>query len=484
MHTKTRSISPSGSSATSATVRTPSTSSPCRLVPKTAALVTGGEEVVQGRRSRTCRDAWRRRRRGRRGARTGRGTAPRSVPGGRSSMSATRRRRARPARRRRPASRRAPTISGLTSTLTTSPRSAATRPRATSVAARASRSTACSPRNSPSRRWVASWSIISWAVTWSTGAGRNTTSATASARMPPTPSITVGPNCGSRTTPAISSRLPRTIGATSTPTSPSCGRGRGEQLAGGAAHRVGVAEAEPNEPALGLVGDRVAVELGDDRDIPWRRRRRRPRRRSPPALGRDGHPVAGEQALGLGLGEGAARHRRRRLEAAGARCGGSSTRERRRRCAAWAPRRVRQRRRLVIGIHGVSESRSLVVEVHAEPGEGELGRPVATARTVSVRTTSTSSSANQRRTSGVSRRSSRRAGPSARAPGRQPGRTPCPSHHDSAPRPNDSTPRASPMSPSRSSIHEWSSASVSSARSSRAPRAAREGTTSVSMSSW
>ena len=36
--------------------------------------------------------------------------------------------------------------------------------------------------------------------------------------------MTHGPNCGSRTTPAISSRRPRTISATRSPTSPSSGR--------------------------------------------------------------------------------------------------------------------------------------------------------------------------------------------------------------------------------------------------------------------
>ena len=38
------------------------------------------------------------------------------------------------------------------------------------------------------------------------------------------PSITHGPNCGSRTRPAMSSRVPRTIGATSSSTAPSSGR--------------------------------------------------------------------------------------------------------------------------------------------------------------------------------------------------------------------------------------------------------------------
>ena len=82
----------------------------------------------------------------------------------------------------------------------------------------------------PSSFCVARSSIISAAVTASNGAGRNTTSATASARMPPTPSITVGPNWGSRTTPAINSRLPETIGATSTVDVTVVGRGGGEQF--------------------------------------------------------------------------------------------------------------------------------------------------------------------------------------------------------------------------------------------------------------
>ena len=56
------------------------------------------------------------------------------------------------------------------------------------------------------------------------GAAANTTSESASAATPPRPNNTHGPNCGSRTIPAISSRLPRTISATSSCTSPSAGR--------------------------------------------------------------------------------------------------------------------------------------------------------------------------------------------------------------------------------------------------------------------
>ena len=44
------------------------------------------------------------------------------------------------------------------------------------------------------------------------------------------------------------------------------GRRRRQQLGRRAAHRIGVGEVEPDEAALGLVGDGVAVELGDDRE--------------------------------------------------------------------------------------------------------------------------------------------------------------------------------------------------------------------------
>ncbi len=114
-------------------------------------------------------------------------------------------------------------MSGLMSTLRTSSRSLASCPRPISSSTSCSRLTAASPRNSPSSFCVASPSIMSSAVGSSSGAGRNTTSATASARMPPTPSITIAPNWASWTTPAISSRLPDTIGAINTSTSPSAG---------------------------------------------------------------------------------------------------------------------------------------------------------------------------------------------------------------------------------------------------------------------
>ena len=115
-------------------------------------------------------------------------------------------------------------MSGLQSALTIRSSSVAARDSARSTEASLSRSTAASPRNSPSSVWVSRSSIISAASRSSIGTSRKATSATASARMPPTPSITVIPNCGSRWSPAISSRLPDTIGATSRWTAPSSGR--------------------------------------------------------------------------------------------------------------------------------------------------------------------------------------------------------------------------------------------------------------------
>jgi len=65
--------------------------------------------------------------------------------------------------------------------------------------------------------------VVAGASTRSMGTRRMATSARASAKMPPMPSITVMPKVGSRCTPAISSREPRAIGAISTFTSPSAG---------------------------------------------------------------------------------------------------------------------------------------------------------------------------------------------------------------------------------------------------------------------
>ena len=95
--------------------------------------------------------------------------------------------------------------------------------------------------------------------------GRKATSATASARMPPTPSMTVMPNWGSSWSPAISSRVARSIGATSRWTSPSSGVAAASRAA--AASRTCSAEPrlQADQAPLGLVGDAVAAQLDHDR---------------------------------------------------------------------------------------------------------------------------------------------------------------------------------------------------------------------------
>ena len=103
------------------------------------------------------------------------------------------------------------------------------------------------------------------AVTSSSGAGRKTTSATASARTPPTPSITVGPNWGSRSSPMINSRFPATIGATSTWTSPSRSVAAANSSAAADSTAAASPKSQADESAFGLVGDRVALELGHHR---------------------------------------------------------------------------------------------------------------------------------------------------------------------------------------------------------------------------
>ena len=83
----------------------------------------------------------------------------------------------------------------------------------------------------------------------------------------------------------MSSRVARSIGATSRWTSPSSGVAAASSAVGRVAHLLGRPEAEPDEPALGLVGDGVAAELDHDREAelagggrPRRRRWTRPAR--------------------------------------------------------------------------------------------------------------------------------------------------------------------------------------------------------------
>ena len=236
VHTNTRSTAPSGSSAMSATVRTPSTSSPWRLVPKTRPVYPPASRLCSETKPNLpgCDDAPvtstpRGENRASNCSAVGRGRvagrSPLPSPSSTRASTAT-------------ASPSWPTMSGLTSTLATSGRSTARRPSPTSRSTTRSRSTPASPRNGPRSFWVTRSSIISAAVGRSSGAGLNTTSATASARIPPTPSITVGPNWRSRSMPAISSRFPATIGATSNETSPSDGSAASKQLGRGGVARL------------------------------------------------------------------------------------------------------------------------------------------------------------------------------------------------------------------------------------------------------
>ena len=122
------------------------------------------------------------------------------------------------------------TISGFTSTETMSSRSMATRDKPMITEINWSLFTADSPRKASRRPCIRKESIMVAAPTSSTGAGRNTTSAITSAITPPIPSITVGPNWGSTSIPAISSRVPLIMGATNRWTSPSAGVAAAKRL--------------------------------------------------------------------------------------------------------------------------------------------------------------------------------------------------------------------------------------------------------------
>ena len=102
----------------------------------------------------------------------------------------------------------------------------------------------------------------------------------------------------------MSSRVPRTIGATSSSTAPSSGRAAREQLRRGRVHGAGVAEPEPHEPAFGLVRDRVAAQLHDDRVADRVGGRDRGVGVGGGALVEHGDAVLREELLRRGFGEG------------------------------------------------------------------------------------------------------------------------------------------------------------------------------------
>ena len=229
VHTNTRSASPSGTSSSDGTVSMPSTG---------VRLAVGGEDLALrsrrpgccgGRRSRTC-PGW---------VEAPATTTPRGSNRARncSARSARSRHAPRPGRRRRRhAVDHDERVEVGRHEVGRRPRRRADRPTSTSTSR--SRSTAGSPRNGAEQRLGgAGRRSCRAASTRSIGTRRMATSATASARMPPTPTITVMPNCGSSASPAISSRLPRTIGATSTATSPSSGVAAASSSVAAAAHR-------------------------------------------------------------------------------------------------------------------------------------------------------------------------------------------------------------------------------------------------------
>ena len=256
-----------------------------------------GSGCCAARRSRTSRGGSTRRRRRRRAGRT----APASAPCA-AHQSAVRR--SRPARRPRPVARRR--------------RSAGSR-RPTRRRARASAS-ALSPRmrrrervavdrglaaeRSEQRLGLAARRSSRRRRSARAGTSRKLTSAIASARIPPKPIITQRPNCASVCRPAISSRAPRTIGATSRSTAPSSGVAARQQRVGGLAHRGLVAEVEPDEAALGLVRDRVAARASPPPGSRARSPRRPPRRRSRTLRsGSTGTPYSASRRFESGFGE-------------------------------------------------------------------------------------------------------------------------------------------------------------------------------------
>ena len=115
------------------------------------------------------------------------------------------------------------TISGFTSTETIRWSLIMQRPTAINAATSSSIDTALSPRKSFNNFCNRRLPTIDRASCSVIGNGLKTTSSITSAITPPTPSIKVAPNTGSRSAPIISSRLPDTIGATNSDTDPSSG---------------------------------------------------------------------------------------------------------------------------------------------------------------------------------------------------------------------------------------------------------------------
>ena len=195
-----------------------------------------GSGCCGARRTRTCRDGSTRRRPRRRAARTGRGSARRRASGRRSRRDLDER-----VDRDRPAVDDDQRVEVDAARRRVAPRRARASPRITATSA--SRSTAGSPRNGPSSAWVCE--VVDQLL--GVDRGRAARAGTRRRRSPRRGcrrcrASRVGPNCGVGCRPAMSSRLPRTIGATSRSTGTVVGR-RGARAARSAACSTAAASA-------------------------------------------------------------------------------------------------------------------------------------------------------------------------------------------------------------------------------------------------
>ena len=107
---------------------------------------------------------------------------------------------------------------------------------------------------------------------WITGASRIATSSSTSVRIPPRPTSTAGPNCGSRRRPTISSTPAGAIGSTSRPRTVAPVPAAAARAAPGRPRpQRRRRPAEPNAAELALVGEPDRVELERDRVADGRR---------------------------------------------------------------------------------------------------------------------------------------------------------------------------------------------------------------------
>ena len=372
--------------------------------------------------------------------------------GGGGTVARLRDRGARPGRRRRSGRPSGRTISGLTSTLATSLLGRRPRRGRRGPPPARSRSTAASPRNASEQalgRQLVDHLVGRDVVERRRAehdVGDRLGEDAAEAEHHRRPELRVAQHAGDQLAVAADHRRDEQVDVAVVR------RGGGQQLGGARRDGRGVGEVQPDQAPLGLVGDGVAVELGDHREpelggggdrVVGRRR--------PPFAG-NRHPEPGEQLLRLGFGQGARRHRPAKVPTrapsterdqcpggarpthwAGPACtstdrGGNGPEDvasaeggdgssARRRCD-----RVRHTRRLRRRHVGRDGGPLVVGDVGVQPGQREADRPggdgpqrLALRRRRARRRRSTAP------TSGVSRRSSRSSCPArtwARAPAR------------------------------------------------------------------